>query len=693
MSSRQQLIEDIKQHFGLDLLLFLDFETFYKTKGTANDKSYSLKTMTYPDYILGERFQTTGLGYAFDMDEWTYVHRPEDVAEAMMALRNMRSEGKRIAVVAHNTQFDASIMCWLFGVTFDYYFCTQLMASLRNPTQSAALFKQAEILFPDEPTMRKGKELANYDGVRYEDIPEHDQNPENPNTLASYCVQDNHLLREIFFEQMSRGFPAGELDLMHITLRGAIEPQFLMDREVLKEIVTVSQEQTAQHVCDAVRYCFDKGIDLLDAKSFSSDKQYAELLKELGITVPLKVHAKNFTMVPALGKNDPEYIKAQIANPDFAPVFKARQEVKSTIAETRAKRMLDISHQFTQFGFEKANMPFFLNYYGAKNTGRWSGGQKLNQQNLPRYNRDYKGLPVIDDKAHRLSMLAPEGFLVAVNDLSNIELRVNLWFCGQTDILENFRIDPDYDLYSALASEIYGYEVNKKTHKDERQVGKAGSLGLGYAMSWYGFQQYLAGGPLGMEPMFISDSFAKGVKLAYDLKHNAIAAMWVFLERNVLPVLANGGEISFGPNDCVRAVKDKIYLPSGRILHYPNTKCVGEETRYGFRTRYKCDSAKLDRFRKPIPRNLHKGLLIENIVQALARDVLAWQMLIVEKELQVNGWGWVAGSVHDEILAIIPEVFIEQGFGAMQVAMAKAPEWCSDLPLASEGGYAREYSK
>jgi len=674
-SQREALLAKIKGLANVDTVLFLDYETFYKTRANNGSKSFSLKGKTYVDYIFDERFHTTGLGFAEDNNEWEYIHTPDDMQEFADDINKRRASGERIALVAHNTQFDGSILSWLYGTTFDFYFCTQLMAVQDNPTQSKSLANVAIRLWPNDPSMRKGVELASFDGVLYCEFTADDHK-----NMETYCVQDNFLMREIFFKFLGDGLPVGEIPAMHITLRACIEPQFRIKRSLLQEVQADEEHKKSTAVAEAIAYCHSKHVIEVSPATFSSNPKYKALLERFCVVVPLKMNDK-FQMTPALGKGDPAYIKCQIANPHLEPIFKARAEVKSTIALTRAKKMLAVADMFAANCPTMAEMPMFLNYYGALNTGRWSGGQKLNQQNLPRGGK------------HRLSLRAREGYKIAVNDLSNIELRVNLWFCEQEDLLAQYEIDMNFDMYSDLATDIFGFAVNKKDHKNERQMGKAGSLGLGYAMSWFGFQQYLASGPLGMEPMFVPDEFAKGVKNAYDMKHYMIKNMWKEIEHYVLPVLEIGGNYRFGRNKSCMAMEGKIHLPSGRVLHYPNTRSEMKETDWGMRRQFTCDGARFDRFGVALRRNLHKGLIIENIIQAISRDVLNWQINNIERDFIVNDFGWVIGSVHDEVLTMSVDETVKQAFDNMQYNMRQVPEWGAGMPLASEGGYADDYSK
>lgn len=669
----------IKKAFELDIIVFLDWETFYKSKANNGSKSFSLKSLTYPEYIFDPRFHETGLGLVIDLDDHIeYGHGVNFYNTQMQKLKDARADGLRIGLVAHNTVFDGAICNWRYGLEFDFYFDTMLMRKYLAAHRPSGLNMCAKDEWPDDPALRKGNDLADVDGIKYEYITDGQHA-----SLAKYCRQDVNLMRRLFLAYIPRIGLANstELRAMHITIRGAVEPQFDIRHDLLEEVIKEENIKDGEAVVEAIRFCAERDVTGITPKTFSSNPQYEELLGNFGLRVPKKISKTTGLLTPALGKGDPEYIRLQIDNPEYAVLYKARERMKSTIAKSRAERMISVSSTFRKHGFDDACMPFFLNYYGAGQTGRWSGGQKLNQQNNTRGGK------------HRLSMLAPDGYQIGVCDLSNIELRVNLWFCGQEDLLENFRNDPNFDLYSDIASDIFSYKVTKKTHPDERQMGKAAALGLGFSMGWFGFQQYLASGPLGMEPMFKDDEFCRNVKNAYDVKHYAIKAMWHFLANTVMPVIVNGGELRFGPNDLYIARKDQVVLPSGRVLQYSNARYKGEETQSGVSMKVVFDSDKYDRWGKPVPKYLWHGLLIENIAQATARDILAEQLVNVDRELDEKYLGWVMGSVHDELLAALKEGNEDEAFSIMERNMSKAPEWAIGLPLANEGGYAKEYSK
>lgn len=656
------LIEEMKKAFNLDAIISLDFETFY-------GKGYSLKNKPYYEYIMDERFHAQMLGVGEDAEPIVILddYEMDGFSET---IRARRMAGERIGVVAQNTHFDAAILSWRFGLTFDFYFDAMLLSRLRFINHSASLKNHAQRLWPDDPELKKGDALK--DAMNIDDLHSVPHLYEN---MSAYCRQDVNLTRKIvLWHWQSDKVPQSEWMLMHITLRACVEPQFWINQVLLNEVVTDEAALKERLVSEANEYLQSVGVNLADAATYSSNQKYKALIELFGMKVPYKMDPETYEMKPALGKTDAEYVKFQGNHPEMKPIFRARNAIKSTIAVSRANRLIDVANTLPLQGF----IPFPLNYHEA-HTGRWSGGQKMNVQNLQRKSK------------HRLCLTAPEGYVVLVRDLSGIELRMNLWFCEQDDLLQ---IAHAGDIYSLQAESVLGHPVNKKDNPDDRQLGKVITLGMGYGMGWKTFQDYMAGGPMGMEPVFFPASFCREVKSGYDLMNPMIKQMWHFLNSVVIPAMVDPAcDMEIGRHGCVKVRYQKIILPSGRELQYDGLHASGGEDANGYSVNYRYDDGTRDRFKNVVWKKLYGGLLLENIIQALARDVVAYHIVLAECEYIQTKYGWVVGSVHDEILSIIREQQAQEAYDRLGAIMSTPPTWCYDLPLASEGGWDKVYSK
>jgi len=198
-------------------------------------------------------------------------------------------------------------------------------------------------------------------------------------------------------------------------------------------------------------------------------------------------------------------------------IVEARLGTKSTIEETRTQRFLGVA--------ERGRIPIMLNYYGA-HTGRFSGGDKLNLQNLPR------------GGALRRALAAPAGKCVVACDSSQIEARLVAYLAGQDDLVQSFR--EGRDVYSEFATDVYQRRI-VKTDKVERHVGKTCVLGLGYGMGPTKFQHSLATGFITVQ---VDDNEAQTIVALYRNKYHRIQAFWNWCNHQLSEIVAGAsGEL------------------------------------------------------------------------------------------------------------------------------------------------------
>lgn len=428
-------------------VLTLDFETYYGPK-----YSLSLQTMNTFKYVSDEQFQIHGVGVKLNDEPTRYFDfaAPAD-RDGFSAYLNSFANHRRtpVALLAHNTPFDGYILHHHFDWHPDFYLDTMAMSRGMFVGYSASLKELAMRLWPNDQSLRKGDDLVKTYGLRK--LP-----PEIAAALKHYCIRDVDLTHAAF-KLMLPYYPETELELINLTNRFVCEPWWEPD-------AALAQEEVDWQVSETQRIIAASGV----AKTtLSSNPQFLVWLDKQGITPGTKLNAKE-EEIPALGQKDWEYQKMVAAHPEHAPVWEARKVAKSNIQESRARWFVGMDT------FCKGKMPVPLNYYGA-DTGRFSGGEKLNLQNLPRIDGR-------DPNSGRLrrSLLAPKGMTTIVRDLSNIESRVLAYVAGEDYLLDLFR--NDQDAYLHLASNIYGFDFNtatKKTHGGERNVGKVACIAAG----------------------------------------------------------------------------------------------------------------------------------------------------------------------------------------------------------------------
>ena len=420
-----------------DRLLVVDFETRW-------DRSdYTLSKMTTEEYIRDDKFKAFGIGwkeYGDDKSHWvTHENLPQWVESV---------DWSRTAVLAHNAQFDVAILSWVYGAHPTFIFDSLSMArALRGVEVGNSLDKLAE--YYELPP--KGQAVYSTDGL--EDLP---LNIEEE--LATYCLHDVFLCEAIFNnlnEEITGGYPKGELKLIDLTLKMFIDPVLELDKEMLNEAI-IDERTKREAILAKVN---------VDETALASNDQFAQVLTSLGVSPPTKISKTTGQEAFAFATTDALFqALLNSNNEDVSLICEARLKVKSTLERTRAQRFVDIS--------ERGTLPVPLNYYGA-HTGRWSAskGSGLNLQNLKR------------GSFLRKSIQAPKGYTLVVCDLSQIEPRVLAYLADYQALLEIFA--SGQDAYAAFGAQMFGIAgLNKKDHADLRQSAKSALLGCGYGMGW-----------------------------------------------------------------------------------------------------------------------------------------------------------------------------------------------------------------
>jgi len=354
-----------------------------------------------------------------------------------------------------------------------------------------------------------------------------------------------------------------------------------------------------------------------------------------------------------------------------------------------------------------------LLYYGA-GTGRWAG-RLVQPQNFPRgtvkvTEEDYALLqhgdlalleallpsdkPVMELLASMLRgcFVAQPGHEFTTADFAAIEARVLAWLAGAKRLLALFHqgLSP----YPPMGEPIFGHPTPKDGNPFEYQVSKNTVLGCGYQMGWQRFQEQ-AWEQTGLR---LEDDLCHRAVAAYRETHWQIPDLWKELNRVCQAAVSSGsthwlpaadGKLAFACDGAWLRMR----LPSGRSLWYPFPKmsqrrAPWKDPRTGQLALVPCVTvAGVDPVTKRWTRSaLYGGLLTENAVQAIARD------LMVESMFRVEAAGYhVLLTVHDEIVTEAPA-----GHGSVDEfchLMATPPTWAADCPIAAEGWRGRRYRK
>lgn len=386
-----------------------------------------------------------------------------------------------------------------------------------------------------------------------------------------------------------------------------------------------------------------------------------------------------------------------------------------------------------------------LLFCGAQKTGRWAG-RLFQPQNLPRGTLTpeqvyiaidaiktgtagllYDDVNSVVSSCLRGAIIAPAGAKLVVADLSNIEGRVLAWLAGESWKLDAFRAydrGEGVDLYKATYARTFGIKAADVTKK-QRQIGKVLELAMGYMGGVGSFLAFATAYGVDLKELadhtwqsldkntlitahdqwdfFKQRNMTNGldeetwtalnaIKLAWRGAHPAITRFWHETEQRVMAAFGFGSPsygyfpVSFTNTKFGLACR----LPSGRVMAYPRAELPADESERCLFKYY----APL-KVRKGFAMcKTHAGKIVENITQAVARDVLAANLARVE-----DAGYQIILSVHDELITEALDVECLQGglldwsADGLAALMATPPAWAKDLPLAAAGFESYRYKK
>lgn len=614
-------------------IVTIDFETYY-------DRDYSLSKMTTEAYIRDPRFEVIGVAIKVNEQEvdWYTGADPGGFLHAL--------DYSDKAILCHNTAFDGAILSWKYNIKPKLWFDTLSMA---RPLHSMTVGGSLKALATYYKLGDKGDEVLRTMGMRRRDF-----TPEQMAAYADYCVQDVNLTYRLF-KKMARQFPKEELLVIDQTIRMYTEPKLELDPVVLDAHLEGIHERKAALLNKL-------GGEEKAKKFLMSNNKFAGLLRAMGVEPPMKTSPTTGRQTYAFAKNDTAFT-ALLEHPKAAvrTVVEARLGTKSTIEETRTKRFLEIS--------ERGPLPIMLNYYGA-HTGRFSGGDKVNLQNLPRGGQLRKALA------------APDGHMIVACDSSQIEARLVAYLAGQDDLVQSFR--EGRDVYSEFASDVYNRKVTK-ADKVERHVGKTCILGLGYGMGAAKFQHSLATGFISVK---VEDHEAQQIVSLYRNKYHRIQAFWNWCNYALNGLVAGeSGDMC----DLIGYDAEGVILPNGLRIRYPALR----RSTHGFEyindarvyRKFIRDRVVGDEAPDLTWTKIYGGKVVENITQAVARIVVTEQMVKIGRRYPV------ALQVHDEIVCVVPEEQADECKAFMMNVMSTPPKWAPDLPVACEADVGPNYGE
>ncbi len=434
------------------------------------------------------------------------------------------------------------------------------------------------------------------------------------------------------------------------------------------------------------------------------DSLVAEAMELSGLNNPNSVAQLSLWLESQTGENVSDLRKdtvaKMLAEKDNSPKVQRMLEIRQELGKTSTKKYDAIEAAVCKDGRVRG----LLQFYGANRTGRWAG-RLVQVQNLPRTytnplelardlvkNRNiealrfiYGSIPDTLSQLIRTAFIAAPGNVLIDADFSAIEARVISWLAGEEWRLEVFRTHGK--IYEASASQMFGVPIDliKKGNPEYslRQKGKVAELALGYQG---GTGALIAMGALDMG---IAEEDLSDIVSRWRESNKRIRDLWYKMEAAAVQVISQGGAV--GVNGLVISHELNcdtgfdaltILLPSGRKLFYVSPQ-IGEN-QWG---KPSLSYMGMNQTSKKWQRiETYGGKLVENSVQAIARDCLAQAI----ENLETAGIP-VVFHIHDEVVIdCTPDT---ASLDDVIQIMSKPIPWASGLPLGADGWVGTFFKK
>ena len=662
-------------------VLAIDIETF---------SNVSLPSAGVYRYADDPSFEILLFAYAFDDEEVQIIDLasgeklPVHIVEAIF--------DKNVIKTAFNAQFERVCLSKHFGTRLDPegWHCTMVHALTLGLSGGLDQVAKAIDLPQDKQKMWEGKNLIRLFSVpRKRTVTNTNQltlitgkhspeeyyrygpqdKPREWERFREYCIQDVVVERELRRRLSTYPMSEKELALYHLDQR-INDYGVRLDMEFVRQAVKIDSVYT-----DRLNSKFTTLTGIDNPNALEEFKKW--LSKRLGF------------MIDSVTKDTiPDLIEAATDIPDAKEALELRQELSKT-SVAKYTKMEDV---ICSDGRARGLLQFF----GANRTGRWAG-RLIQVQNLPRNNISdldlarqvvragdletldmlYSNVPDILSQLIRTAFIPSEGHRFIVSDFSAIEARVIAWYAK-----EQWRLDVFHGhgkIYEASASQMFGVPVEEITRDSPlRQKGKIAELALGYQGGVGALKQM---GALNMG--LTEDELPELVHQWRQANPNIVQFWW---DTGTLAKDAIMNKTSLESPQGVKFIYEPgvlfIEIASGRRLAYPNPR-VEPHHKFEDRTKITFDGLQQNRWQRV---DTYGGKLVENIVQATARDCLAEALL----KLHAAGYK-IAFHVHDEVVLDVP---IGQGsLDDVNSILSEPLPWAPGLPLGADGFECEYYQK
>lgn len=644
--------------------LSLDIET-YSSVDLAKSGMYK--------YAESPDFEILLLSYAFDdkvVHTVDLASGEQIPAEILNALTD-----PSVLKTAHNAAFERTCLAQYLNQPMppQQWECTMIKSAMVG--LPLALDAVSKVLKLSQEKMASGKALIRYfsvpckptkvNGGRTRNLPEHD--PEKWAEYKRYNNQD--VVVEIAIREKLEFFQILESERKLWALDQRINDHgILLDPHFIHNAITIDKANRERLIEESIQIT-----------GLSNPNSAVQLKNWIGEETGATVEKLTKEAVPVL--------LAEVDDDKVKRVLEMRQELAKTSVKKYEAMVKAICKDNRVRGL--------LQFYGANRTGRWAG-RLVQVQNLPQNHLEdldlarrvvsegdadlldmlFGNIPDTLSQLIRTAFIAPQGSRFIVADFSAIEARVIAWLAGELWRLEVFRTHGK--IYEASAAQMFKIPIEKITKTSPyRQKGKVAELALGYQ-----------GGPnalikMGALKMGLEEEELPKLVNMWRNANKAIVNYWYAVENAALTAVSEGVKITIKHGISFFVEKGVLFiqLPSGRRLSYLRPKIV--PGKFGDMLVYEG----MDQTTKQWGRqDTYGGKLVENIVQAVARDCLACAML----RLDDAGYT-IAMHVHDEVVLEMP-----YGTGSTEEVnriMSTPIPWAKDLPLTADSYETTYYRK
>ena len=578
---------------------------------------------------------------------------------------------------------DESVEKWAFNANFERvclsrflgkrlkpqgWYCTMIWSAYLGLPLS--LEKVGEVLKLDKQKLNEGKALIRYfsipckptktNGMRERNLPHHDL--KKWSTFKEYNQRD--VETEMAIKKKLSAFPIPQSEWENYWI-----DQNINDRGILIDEILVDSAIKFDEILREEN--MDRAIELTGLENPNSPLQLKEWLNKKGLEID------------SLAKKDVESTLKNVEG-DIKEVLELRQELsKSSVRKYDAMKNVKGKDNRARG---------LIQFYGANRTGRYSGRliqvQNLRRNNLKDLdlarslvkNRDYGTMEILYESPSdilsqliRTAFIAKEGTRFIISDFSAIEARVLAWLAGEQWVLDAF--ENGEDIYCRTASRMFGVPVEKHgVNGHLRQKGKIATLACGYQGA-LGALKAMGGIEMGL-----SEDELQSIVDSWREANPNIVSLWWDIDSVVKRVVKTRTKEKY-KSLVISYEKGILFieLPSKRRLAYPKTK-IGMNRFGGESVVYEgiVVGNKWDKIES------YGGKFVENIVQAIARDILAEAMMRLEKK----GFNIVM-HIHDEVVIESDSSSIEE----INEIMSIVPIWAPGLILDADGFESEFYKK